>query len=88
MILCCIKWQKFQLNLRAAQFMELFWCNSFAEETSHSWVCVISCTIKYLMVLLFVILLQCSDEIKGPFTKSLQPKEMKGQIKVYKELVE
>lgn len=86
MILCCIKWQKFQLKLRAAQFMELFWCNSFAEETSHSWVCVISCTIKYLMVLLFIILLQCSDEIRGPFTKSLQPAEMKGQIEVYKEL--
>lgn len=87
MILCCIKWQKFQLNLRAAEFMELFWCTLFAGGTSHSWVCVTSCTIKYLMVLLFVILLQCSDEIRLPFTKSLQPKEMKGQIKVYRELV-
>lgn len=67
--------------------MELPWCNLFAEETSHSWVCVISCTIKYLMVLLFIILLQRSDEIRRPFSKSLQPKEMKGQIKVYKELV-
>lgn len=86
MILCCIKWQKFQPNLRAAQFMELLWCNSFAEERRHSWVCVISCTIKYLMVLLFITWLQCSDEIRGPFPKSLQPKEVKGQVKVYKEL--